>query len=111
MHINEFQKMMRQLYFERDSERGTEGTLDWLIDEVEELKEALEEGNIEAAEKEFAEPLKIDMLGVDDRFGQSAPPWQLLRKFGLTAEHIVQRALELLKGTHTGKHKEPRVRS
>ncbi len=55
MHINEFQKMMRQLYFERDSERGTEGTLDWLIDEVEELKEALEQGNIEAAEKEFAD--------------------------------------------------------
>jgi NTP pyrophosphatase (non-canonical NTP hydrolase) len=55
MHINEFQKMMRQLYFERDSERGTEGTLDWLMDEVEELKEALEEGNIEAAEKEFAD--------------------------------------------------------
>ena len=55
MHISEFQKMMRQLYFERDSERGTEGTLDWLKDEVEELKEALEEGNIEAAEKEFAD--------------------------------------------------------
>jgi len=35
------------------------------------------------------------MIGVDDRFGQSAPPWQLLRKFGLTAEHITQRALVL----------------
>ena len=55
MRISEFQKMMRQLYFERDSERGTKGTLDWLEDEVEELKEALEEGNIEAAEKEFAD--------------------------------------------------------
>ena len=44
MNINEFQKMMHQLYFERDSERGIEGTLDWLKDEVEELKEALEEG-------------------------------------------------------------------
>jgi len=57
MRINEFQKMMRQLYFERDSERGTEGTLDWLEDEVEELREALEEGNREAAEKEFADVL------------------------------------------------------
>ena len=47
------------------------------------------------AEKEFDEPLKIDMVGVDDRFGQSAPPWQLLRKFGLTAEHITRRALVL----------------
>ncbi|MHC4061585.1 MAG: transketolase [Planctomycetota bacterium] len=49
------------------------------------------------AEKEFDEPLKIDMLGVDDRFGQSATPWQLLRKFGLTAEHIAQRTLILTK--------------
>jgi len=57
MHINEFQKLMRQLYFERDSKRGTKGTLEWLEDEVEELKEALEEGNINAAEKEFADVL------------------------------------------------------
>jgi len=57
MHINEFQKMMRQLYFERDSERGTEGMLDWLGDEVEELREALKEGDIKAAKKEFADVL------------------------------------------------------
>jgi NTP pyrophosphatase (non-canonical NTP hydrolase) len=57
MHINEFQKMMRQLYFERDSERGTERTLDWLGDEVEELNEALKEGDMKAAEKEFADVL------------------------------------------------------
>jgi len=46
-------------------------------------------------EKEFNRPLKFDMVGVDDRFGQSAPPWQLLRRFGLTAEHITRRALAL----------------
>ena len=51
MHINEFQKMMRQLYFERDSKRGTDGTLDWLVDEVEELREALKEGDMKAAKK------------------------------------------------------------
>ena len=55
MHINEFQKMMWQLYFERDSERGTERTVDWLKDEVEELREALKKGNVEAAKKEFAD--------------------------------------------------------
>ena len=55
MRINQFQIMMRQLYFERDLERGTEGTLDWLEDELEELREALKEGNIEAAKKEFAD--------------------------------------------------------
>lgn len=57
MHINEFQKLMHQLYFERDTKRGTTGTLNWLEDEVNELKEALEEGDIEAAEKEFADVL------------------------------------------------------
>jgi transketolase len=46
-------------------------------------------------EKNLNDPLKMDMVGVDNRFGQSAPPWQLLRKFGLTAEHIAQRALVL----------------
>ena len=55
MHIKEFQKMMYQLYFQRDSKRGTEETVNWLEDEVEELREALEEGNIKAAEKEFAD--------------------------------------------------------
>ncbi len=49
--------MMRQLYFDRDSDRGTEGTLDWLVDEVEELREALKEGDTKAIEKEFADVL------------------------------------------------------
>lgn len=49
--------MMRQLYFERDSDRGTEGTLDWLVDEVEELREALKEGDTKAIEEEFADVL------------------------------------------------------
>ena len=57
MQIHEFQKMMRQLYFDRDSERGTEGTSDWLVDEVEELREALKEGDTKAIEEEFADVL------------------------------------------------------
>jgi NTP pyrophosphatase (non-canonical NTP hydrolase) len=57
MHINEFQKLMHTLYFPRDSKRGKDKTLDWLKDEVEELKEALNEGDIQAAEKEFADVL------------------------------------------------------
>ena len=57
MQINEFQNMMKQLYFHRDSERGTDGTLDWLMDEVEELKEALKEDGTKAIENEFADVL------------------------------------------------------
>ncbi|HMK95358.1 MAG TPA: MazG nucleotide pyrophosphohydrolase domain-containing protein [Candidatus Limnocylindrales bacterium] len=56
MHIREFQQMMRQLYFKRDSERGVEGTYNWLVDEVAELGEELKKGtDREAAEKEFAD--------------------------------------------------------
>ncbi|MBT0160247.1 nucleotide pyrophosphohydrolase [Candidatus Bathyarchaeota archaeon A05DMB-2] len=55
MHIHEFQEMMKRLYFHRDSERGIEGTYKWLSDEVEELGEALQEEDEEAAEKEFAD--------------------------------------------------------
>jgi len=55
MHIHEFQEMMRRLYFHRDSERGVEGTYDWLKDELDELWEALEEKDMKAAEREFAD--------------------------------------------------------
>ena len=55
MHITEFQEMMKRLYFPRDSSRGIDGTLDWLVDEVEELREALKESDIKAIENEFAD--------------------------------------------------------
>lgn len=55
LHISEFQKMMRQLYFHRDSERGIEGTYNWLLDELKELREALKSNNKKALEDEFAD--------------------------------------------------------
>lgn len=57
MQINEFQNMMRRIYFHRDSEREIDGTLDWLVDEVEELREALKENDTKAIENEFADVL------------------------------------------------------
>lgn len=57
MHIREFQDMMRRIYFHRDSERGAVGTFDWLVEEVEELGEALKEKNTKAMENEFADVL------------------------------------------------------
>jgi len=38
----------------------------------------------------------FDMIGVEDRFGESGQPWQLSKHFGLTAEHIAYRAKKLL---------------
>lgn len=55
MHISEFQEMMRRLYFHKDSRRGTDGTYVWLVDEVRELGEALDENNKEELQKEFAD--------------------------------------------------------
>lgn len=37
------------------------------------------------------------MIGVKDRFGESGKPWQLIKEFGVAAEHIAQKAKELLK--------------
>jgi NTP pyrophosphatase (non-canonical NTP hydrolase) len=55
VHIYEFQNMMKKIYFERDCKRGLKGTFDWLVDEVEELGEAMEGTDKEAIEKEFAD--------------------------------------------------------
>jgi len=55
MHIRDFQKMMRRLYFHRDSERGAGDTYRWLKDEVEELGEALRGDDKVALEMEFAD--------------------------------------------------------
>jgi transketolase len=38
---------------------------------------------------------KFGMIGVNDRFGESGDPWQLMHIFGLSAEHIVQKTLSL----------------
>jgi len=38
----------------------------------------------------------FDMLGVNDRFGESGKSWQLIREFGLSAEHIAAKARKLL---------------
>ncbi len=66
----DFQKLMKQLYFSRDVERGEEKTLSWLEDEVEELKEALQQGDIEEVKKEFADVLAwlaslANVVGID----------------------------------------------
>ena len=47
--------MMKHLYFKRDSERGIDGTFNWLVDEVAELGEELKGTDREATEKEFAD--------------------------------------------------------
>lgn len=59
-------------------------------------------GNYVAAtilEAGLAEIPKFAMIGVEDRFGESGAPWELMKAFGLTAEFIVKKVLDL-KGEH-----------
>jgi transketolase len=44
------------------------------------------------------EPLPLVRIGMQDRFGESGAPGELLEHFGLTAPHIAARARMLLKG-------------
>jgi transketolase len=39
---------------------------------------------------------KFAMIGVNDRFGESGAPWDLMKAFGLTAEFIAKKVLDLL---------------
>ncbi len=41
-------------------------------------------------------PIKMEMIGVQDRFGETGAPWELTKVFELTAEHIAQAAGRLL---------------
>jgi len=43
----------------------------------------------------------MDMIGVEDRFGESGAPWELTKVFGLTGEHITKKA----KGLYDKKNK------
>jgi NTP pyrophosphatase (non-canonical NTP hydrolase) len=70
MHLREFQGLMRELYYSRDSERGAEKTLLWLMEEVGELSEALLRRNKGAIMEELADIVAwtaslANVLGVD----------------------------------------------
>lgn len=41
--------------------------------------------------------ISFDMIGINDTFGESGKPWQLIKKYQLAAENIVLKAKELLK--------------
>lgn len=55
-------------------------------------------GNLVAAtimEANLKNRPKFAMIGVNDRFGESGEPWELLKAFGLTAEFIVKKVIDL----------------
>lgn len=60
-------------------------------------------GNIVAGiiskNKNIEEPFIIDMIGINNRFGKSGQPWELMKAFKLTAEFIVDKALKMISVT------------
>ena len=68
--IAQFQKLIRDMYLEKDLARGVDGTFMWLMEEVGELASALRNGTHEERLGEFADVLAwlttiANVVGVD----------------------------------------------
>ena len=68
--IADFQKLIREMYLEKDIARGIDGTFMWLMEEVGELASALRNGTHEERLGEFADVLAwlatiANVAGVD----------------------------------------------
>ncbi len=68
--LGEFQRLIREMYFEKDQARGIDGTFMWLMEEVGELAAALRSGTHEERLGEFADVLAwlatiANVAGVD----------------------------------------------
>src|SRR5579863_1728158 len=54
-------------------------------------------GIITAARELYGSRVITDAVGVHDRFGESGAPWELIKEFEVSAEHIAQKAVQLAK--------------
>jgi len=55
--LADFQQLIRDMYFRKDTERGVDGTFMWFMEEVGELAAALRNGTHEEKSGEFADVL------------------------------------------------------
>jgi transketolase len=58
----------------------------------------------------YGRPVIMGMIGVKDRFGESGAPWELVKEFEVSAEHIAQKAKELYDLKKSGKRPRGRPR-
>jgi transketolase len=54
-------------------------------------------GILTAAPELYGRPVITGAVGVHDRFGESGAPWELIKEFEVSAEHIAQKAVGLMK--------------
>lgn len=87
--FREFQRLIRDMYLEKDVARGIDGTFMWLVEEVGELASSLREGTAEEQAAEFADVLAwlttiANVAGVDladavrRKYGSGCPGCGLL---------------------------------
>ncbi|MHC4661264.1 MAG: MazG nucleotide pyrophosphohydrolase domain-containing protein [Planctomycetota bacterium] len=70
MEIREFQNLIKDIYGERDGNRGVQANFMWLTEEVGELAQAIRKGDRSEIENEFADVLAwtvtiANILGID----------------------------------------------
>ena len=53
-------------------------------------------GILTESQELYGVPVITGAIGVKDRFGDSGAPWDLIREFEVSAEHIAQKAAELI---------------
>ncbi len=89
MTLSQLQGRIRELYGEKDSRRGVEGTFMWFMEEVGELSAALRSGTEEERKLEFADVLAwlvtlANTVGVDldeavaAKYGSGCPGCRLV---------------------------------
>jgi NTP pyrophosphatase (non-canonical NTP hydrolase) len=82
--LGDFQRLIRDMYLEKDLARGAEGTFMWLMEEVGELAAALRGGTHQERVEEFADVLAwlatiANVVGVDltaavhEKYGSGCP--------------------------------------
>ena len=84
LSLQDFQALIRRMYFEKDLARGIDGTFMWLMEEIGELAAALREGTHDEQAAEFADVLAwlttiANVAGVDlatavrQKYGSGCP--------------------------------------
>ena len=82
--FRDFQDLIHKMYFDKDEERGVDGTFMWLMEEVGELAAALRQGSQKDKEEEFADVIAwlatiANVAGIDltkalqDKYGSGCP--------------------------------------
>lgn len=82
--FRDFQALIKKMYYEKDVERGIDGTFMWLMEEVGELAAALREGTAQDKSEEFADVIawlatianvaQIDLgKAIQEKYGTGCP--------------------------------------